>query len=78
MKEIEINTDYITLDAALKFSGSASTGGEAKILISNGDISVNGEVCLMRGKKLRAGDRFVVKKRMGGTDFEEKEEYLIK
>lgn len=78
MKEIEINTDYITLDAALKFSGSASTGGEAKILISNGDVSVNGEICLMRGKKLRPGDCFVVTKRMDGSDFAEKEEYLIK
>jgi ribosome-associated protein len=71
MNEIKIKTDYITLDAALKFSGIASTGGEAKLLISNGEISVNGEKCLMRGKKLRLGDRFAL-------DSGENEEYLIK
>lgn len=58
MKEIKITTEYITLDAALKFSGIASTGGEAKILIANGEIKVNGEICLMRGKKLKTGDLF--------------------
>ncbi len=60
MKEIKIKTDYITLDAALKFSSIASTGGEAKILISNGDIKVNGQTCLARGKKLKPGDQISV------------------
>jgi ribosome-associated protein len=40
----------------LKLSGLAATGGMAKIFIQNGEVSVNGEVCTMRGKKLRGGD----------------------
>ena len=69
MKEIKIKTEYITMEAALKYSGIASTGGEAKILILNGEITVNGEICSMRGKKLRPGDSFIYNK---------KDEYLIK
>ncbi|MGI6040257.1 MAG: RNA-binding S4 domain-containing protein [Clostridiales bacterium] len=57
-KELKINTEYITLDAALKFSGIAMTGGEAKIMILEENVSVNGEICTMRGKKLRKGDTF--------------------
>lgn len=59
MKEehIKINTEFIRLDALLKFSGIAETGGEAKLAIQNGEVKVNGEVCAMRGKKLRPGDR---------------------
>ncbi len=53
-----INTPFITLDKALKYSDIVSSGGQAKILISEGQISVNNEVCLMRGKKLRDGDTF--------------------
>lgn len=56
MKEIVIHTDFIKLDAFLKLAGIASTGGHAKILIQEGDIRVNGEVCTLRGKKLRKGD----------------------
>lgn len=55
-KEIEINEDYIRLDSALKLAGFVSTGGHAKIVIQNGEVKVNGEVCTMRGKKLRLGD----------------------
>lgn len=54
--EISITTEFIKLDALLKFSGLAYTGGEAKILIQNGEVSVNGEICTMRGKKIRSGD----------------------
>lgn len=54
--EISINTEFIKLDALLKFAGLADTGGEAKILIQNGEVSVNGEICTMRGKKIRSGD----------------------
>lgn len=54
--EISITTEFIKLDALLKFSGLAYTGGEAKILIRNGEVSVNGEICTMRGKKIRSGD----------------------
>ena len=56
MEKIEIHTDYIKLDAFLKFCGEAGTGGEAKNRIAAGEIRVNGEVCTMRGKKLRDGD----------------------
>ena len=55
MTDIEISTDFIKLDAFLKFTG-CGTGGEAKVRIAGGEVSVNGEVCTMRGKKLRAGD----------------------
>ena len=60
MSEIKIKTEFIKLDALLKFAGLADTGGEAKLLIQNGQVSVNGEVCTMRGKKIRAGDRVSV------------------
>ena len=54
--EIEITTEYIKLQDLLKFSTLTSTGGEAKILVQEGAVSVNGEVCTMRGKKIRSGD----------------------
>lgn len=59
MKEetIKISTEFIKLDALLKYAGAVGTGGEAKQLIQDGEISVNGEVCSMRGKKIRPGDR---------------------
>lgn len=57
MEEITINTEYIKLDAFLKFCGEAGTGGEAKLLVTGGKVSVNGEECRTRGKKLRPGDR---------------------
>ena len=56
MKIIEINSDFIKLDAFLKFCGLADSGGDAKMLILDGKVQVNGEVCQMRGKKLRQGD----------------------
>ena len=69
MKEIFIKDDFIKLDAALKFSGVIGTGGQAKMVIQDGLVLVNGEVCTMRGKKLRNGDTvefenfaFIVKK----------------
>ncbi len=60
MSEIKIKTEFIKLDSLLKFAGLADTGGEAKILIQNGQVLVNGEVCTMRGRKIRAGDRVSV------------------
>ena len=54
---IKINTPFIRLDALLKFAGAVETGGEAKLLIQDGAVKVNGEVCTMRGKKLCPGDR---------------------
>lgn len=57
MEIITINEEYIRLDNLMKFAGMCSTGGRAKYLIQGGEVKVNGEVCTMRGKKLRAGDR---------------------
>ena len=56
-ERVEIDTEFIRLDAFLKFSMAVESGGEAKMIIQDGDVSVNGEVCTMRGKKLRPGDR---------------------
>lgn len=56
MEIIQIQTEFIKLDAFLKFAALVGTGGEAKLVISDGLVQVNGEVCTMRGKKLRAGD----------------------
>ena len=57
METITINTEYIKLDALLKYAALVGTGGEAKTVIAEGLVTVNGEVCTMRGKKIRAGDR---------------------
>ena len=56
MEKIAIETDFIKLDSLLKFASLVGTGGEAKAVIAEGLVSVNGEVCTMRGKKLRPGD----------------------
>ena len=56
MKEISITTEFIKLQDFLKFASLVSTGGEAKIVISEGEVTVNGETCLQRGRKLRPGD----------------------
>lgn len=56
MREIQIQSEFIKLDALLKFANLVSSGDEAKIRISEGEVLVNGEPCLMRGKKLRPGD----------------------
>ncbi len=59
MKEIEITTDFIKLDQFLKFAGVCLSGGEAKILIEEGFVSVNGETVFQRGKKCRKGDTVI-------------------
>ena len=56
MTDITITTEFIKLQDLLKLAYLVGTGGEAKIVIQNGDVSVNGEVCTMRGKKIRPGD----------------------
>ncbi len=56
-ERVKITTEYIKLDALLKFANVVATGGEAKIAIQEGAVLVNGEVCTMRGKKIRPGDR---------------------
>ena len=58
MEKIAIETEYIKLDSLLKFAAVVGTGGEAKYVIGEGMVTVNGEVCTMRGKKLRPGDNF--------------------
>ena len=55
-EKVYISTDFIKLDAFLKFCCAAETGGVAKVMIQEGDVKVNGETCQMRGKKLRPGD----------------------
>ncbi|MBQ8121183.1 MAG: RNA-binding S4 domain-containing protein [Ruminococcus sp.] len=54
--EIKIHTDFIKLDSLLKFAGVVETGGIAKEIIAEERIKVGGEVCTMRGKKIRPGD----------------------
>ena len=56
-QRVAIATEFIKLDALLKFAGVTETGGEAKEAIQAGEVKVNGAVCTMRGKKLRPGDR---------------------
>ncbi len=55
-EQIKISTEYIKLDQLLKFSGAAVTGSEAKMMILDGIVSVNSQVCTMRGKKIKSGD----------------------
>lgn len=56
MEIIRIETEFIRLDSLLKLAGWVDTGGQAKFLIQNGEVSVNGAVCTQRGKKMRSGD----------------------
>ena len=65
MEKIRIYTEYIKLDALLKFAGLCETGGEAKELIQGGQVKVNGEICTMRGKKCHAGDGCEIAKLTG-------------
>ncbi|HAK43531.1 MAG TPA: S4 domain-containing protein YaaA [Clostridium sp.] len=67
MVEIKIDTEFIKLDSFLKFTGAATLGSEAKFYIQNGDVKVNGEVEIRRGRKLYQSDRI---------KFQE-EEYII-
>ena len=55
---VVIGTEYIKLEAALKLANAVGSGGEAKALIQEGEATVNGEVCTMRGKKLYPSDKF--------------------
>ena len=57
LETIQIKTEFIKLDSLLKFANILSTGGEAKMAIQNGAVTVNGEVCTQRGKKIHPGDR---------------------
>ena len=55
---VVISTEFIKLQDAMKYANIVYSGGEAKQLILDGEVTVNGEVCTMRGKKLRPGDKF--------------------
>ena len=68
IKEITINSEFITLGQFLKFADVISTGGEAKLFLSQNDVYINGELDVRRGRKLRSGDRIKI---LGET-------YLIK
>ena len=54
--KVQITTEFIKLDSLLKFANAVATGGEAKQIVQDGLVKVNGEVCTMRGKKIRPGD----------------------
>lgn len=54
--EVKINTEYIKLDQLLKLANVVPTGGQAKLMIGEGRVKVNGSVCLQRGKKIKKGD----------------------
>lgn len=56
MKTVTITTEYIKLQDLLKFASLVSTGGEAKLMIAEGAVTVNGETCTQRGRKIRPGD----------------------
>ncbi|MBQ4578038.1 MAG: RNA-binding S4 domain-containing protein [Clostridia bacterium] len=57
VEKIGISTEFIKMDSLLKYAGVCMTGGEAKTLIEEGMVFFNGEVCTMRGKKVRPGDK---------------------
>jgi len=67
MKEVRIKDDFIKLGQAMKLCGVVDSGVEAKLVIQQEKVKVNGEVCISRGKKLTAGDTFAY----------DKESYLI-
>ncbi len=65
-QKISIDTEYIKLESAMKLANAVTSGGEAKLAIQDGQVLVNGEICRMRGKKLRPGDSFV----FSGAEYE--------
>ena len=54
--KVYFETEYIKLDCFLKLANACSTGGEAKMVVQNGEVTLNGEICLQRGRKLREND----------------------
>lgn len=65
MEEVKISTEFIKLDQFLKWTGICDTGVDAKYFITDGNVQVNGEVELRRGKKLYPGDKVEA----GGKEF---------
>lgn len=72
---VDIYDEFIKLDSLLKFSTIAETGGEAKLMIQDGEITVNGEVCTQRGKKIKPGD--IVKYPGGAMTVRQNEDMFI-
>ena len=62
---VTIKGEFIRLDDLLKLTGAVVTGGHAKVVIQEGEVSLNGEVCRMRGKKIRRGDKVT----FGGNEY---------
>lgn len=58
-REIKIDSDFIRLDSLLKLCNAVMTGGHAKIVIQEGEVKVNGEICTARGKKIHVGDEIL-------------------
>lgn len=58
IQEVPITTEFIKLQDAMKLANLVESGGEAKLLIQEGQVFLNGEVCTQRGRKLRPGDSF--------------------
>lgn len=67
MQTITIDTPFIRLDALLKLAGICETGGQAKVQIQSGHVRLNGETCLMRGKKCVPSDQVTVDGVSGGV-----------
>lgn len=66
MKQVKIITEFIKLDQLMKYAEMVQSGGEAKMLIAQGLVLVNGEICTQRGKKIRVGDKV----EFDGNDYE--------
>lgn len=64
MEDVKISTEYIKLEQMLKLSGIVGSGADAKMLIADGMVKVNGNVELQRGKKLRPGDKVEYERKM--------------
>lgn len=56
---IKISEEYIKLDSLVKLAGGVETGGQAKYVIQSGEVTLNGEVCTQRGRKIRTGDKVI-------------------
>lgn len=72
MEIIKIDEEYIRLDNLMKFAGMCNSGGRAKYLIQGGEVKLNGEICTMRGKKIRPGDKVEYDGRTVEVDIEGK------
>lgn len=69
METITITTEFIKLQDLMKLANLVSSGGEAKVLILDGEVTVNGETCLQRGKKIRPGDAVAFRGRELGVAY---------